>query len=156
MKLKAIGSGNNRQFICIKDIDLIDEINSLLPYYSSFNSLINDALKCGIPEIARGKTDRTISIEDDEQGLRIQEEKSSEVDYRMSEIVELLTEIVLNTTLIKSMLCGLYNVKEEELKTDKILGDRFKRGLYNNTPDCLYETEINMLRQINGYEGDDE
>ena len=152
MKLKEIGSGNNRQFICIKDIDLIGEINSLLPYYNSFNSLINDALKYGIPEIVREKNNRTIFIEEEGKGCRVQDEKPSEVDYHMGEIVELLTEIVLNTTLIKSMLCGLYNVKEAELKNDKILSDRFKRGLYNNTPDCLYETEINMLRQINEYE----
>lgn len=48
MRLKSIVNGNNRQFIRITDVDLLETIEKLLPYYDSFNALANHAIEHGL------------------------------------------------------------------------------------------------------------
>ena len=56
MKREDILSGNSRQYINVKDVELLLLIEQLLPYYSTFNKLLNDALRYGLPLLLDEKT----------------------------------------------------------------------------------------------------
>ena len=77
------------------------------------------------------------------------------LDPRIDEVIRLLSEIVMNTTLDKFMLSGLFNAKIQELENRQQLASRLSKGLLNNTPDCLYNTEIDMLKDMNRDEEDE-
>ena len=49
MNRERILKGNTRQYISIADTDLLEQIGELLPHYTTFNKLANDALRIGIP-----------------------------------------------------------------------------------------------------------
>ena len=149
MNREAILSGNSRQYISIKDVELLGYIERLLPHYTTFNKLLNDALRLGLPKLLEEKENIKITLEKEPKesiavsGNTIPE--SYEADNR--ELKNLLSEIVINTSLNKSMLSGLFNLKESEI-VNSMVKKRFSEGLLNNTPDCLFDTEIDMLKEI--------
>ena len=155
MNREAILSGNSRQYISVKDIELLGYIERLLPHYTTFNKLLNDALRLGLPKLLEEKENVKITFEKepkaDEPANAVLPE-SYEADNR--ELKSLLSEIVINTSLNKAMLSGLFNVKENEI-VSPIIRKKFSEGLLNNTPDCLFDTEIDMLKEISE-DNDDE
>lgn len=155
MNREAILSGNSRQYISVKDVELLEQIEKLLPHYTTFNKLLNDALRLGLPKLLEEKENVKITLEgkpkaDDTANTVMPE--SYEADNR--ELKSLLSEIVINTSLNKSMLSGLFNVKESEIANPTVRKN-FSEGLLNNTPDCLFDTEIDMLKEINKEEEDE-
>lgn len=115
MKREDILSGNSRQYINIKDVELLLLIEQLLPYYSTFNKLLNDALRYGLPLLLDEKTgNKKVLVEEPMETLPPQEIPTSQgyesaLDPRVDEMIRLLKELIMNTSLNKSMLCGLFN-----------------------------------------------
>ena len=161
MRLKSILNGSNRQFIRITDVDMLETIEALLPHYDSFNALANDALRYGLPLLLSEKMPKQITLADEPKyEERTQQETMPQcyenaLDPRIDEVIRLLSEIVMNTTLDKLMLSGLFNAKIQELENTPKLASRLSRGLLNNTPDCLYNTVIDMLKDMNKDEEDE-
>lgn len=143
-------------YIRLRDEDnwqIIDRLMMLPQYQTNRAKLINDALSIGLPVLLEQRFGKVIYKEEQEPTFVKTENPSDEklakaIDPRMTEIVSLLTEIVINTSLGKTMLCGLYNAKEMELNGGGIYPEKFSRGQYNSTPDCLSEAEIDMLKEI--------
>ena len=144
-----------RQYISINDATLWEQIEELYPYYTTFNKLVNDALKLGVPALIKQKTS-PITLADETTDQPQEKEIVYEVipDPRIDKVVSLLAEIAMNTTLNKYMLSGLFNAEVESLeKSSPMLSDRLSRGLLNHTPDCLDDLEIEMLKDM--YKEDD-
>lgn len=155
MNREAILSGNSRQYISVKDVELLEQIEKLLPHYTTFNKLLNDALRLGLPKLLEEKENVKITLEGKPKAgdtANTVMPESYESDNR--ELKSLLSEIVINTSLNKSMLSGLFNVKESEIANPTVR-KKFSEGLLNNTPDCLFDTEIDMLKEISE-DGEDE
>ncbi len=145
MNRNAILSGNTRQYISVTDCDMLEIIEKLLPYYKSFNRLVNDALQYGLPLLLESKQDNTVRLE--EQRPQVIEVKTIS-DERIAEMVRLLQEIVMNTTISKSILCSLFNAKSSELKDKPIPVEKFDSGAMRDTPTCLTKYEVDMLNAI--------
>lgn len=154
MKREAILSGNSRQYINIKDVELLLLIEQLLPYYSTFNKLLNDALRYGLPLLLDEKTgNKKVVVEEPTEAQPPRKTAHGQgyenaLDPRVDEIVRLLKELNMTTSLNKAMLCGLFNEKEKELPPKSMLAERLARGMYNHTPDCLFDMEIDMLKEM--------
>ena len=124
---------------------MLEIIEKLLPYYKSFNRLVNDALQYGLPLLLESKQDNTVRLE--EQRPQVIEVKTIS-DERIAEMVRLLQEIVMNTTISKSILCSLFNAKSSELKDKPIPVEKFDSGAMRDTPTCLTKYEVDMLNAI--------
>lgn len=150
MNRKAILSGNSRQYIDIKDIELLKQIEKLLPHYKTFNKLLNDALKLGLPILLKEKSNvkKITLLKEPKESIAVSGSaipNSYESDNK--EIRHLLSEIVINTSLNKSMLSGLFNLKENEIANFTVK-KRFSEGFFNNIPNCLFDAEIDMLKEV--------
>ena len=134
--------------------EMIDRLMTLPKYEKSRTALINNALDYGLPKL----------VEQEFGEVRLTEEPQEEQTYNVPmtptvvqtiddesivEIVRLLNEIVINTSITKSIASGMFNEKIEELKKDPALAERMKKGLFNSTPDCLFAKEIRMLKEMN-------
>ena len=148
-------------FFRLRDEDnweMLSKLMTLPQYQKNRAKLINDALSIGLPALIEMKFGEVKYI--DEPEIKTEPETvpkeiiSSSADGSPKEIISLLNEIVINTSLGKSMLCGLFNVKELEQKGIPVRADKFSRGQYNNTPDCLFGEEIDMLKDLSKKEED--
>lgn len=135
----------------VTDTDLLEQIGELLPYYTTFNKLANDALRIGIPILLeKKKYPKPITLQtDDSKGIPQEPTMENAVNPQADRIIQLLSDIVINTMTGKRMLEGLYNLREEELQSESpALAKRFGKGLFNHTPDCLFEEEVDMLKEL--------
>ena len=134
---------------------IMDRLMLFPEYEKNRAKLINDSLTIGLPLLLREKENGKIMLEEEPSGgekTSVVMPESYEADNR--ELKSLLSEIVINTSLNKSMLSGLFNVKESEIANPTIR-KKFSEGLLNNTPDCLFDTEIDMLKEMNKEEEDE-
>ena len=69
-------------------------------------------------------------------------------DKRIEEMVRLLQEIVLNTTLSKSMTASLFNERAKHLYGYSVRPEQFERGDFRDTPEYLVGHERMVMRQI--------
>lgn len=154
MRRDAILSGNTRQYINVKDVELLKYIEQILPYYTSFNKLLNDALRYGLPLLLEEKTGKEITLVEEPKAMRgsqnatMMKYDGTTLDTRIDEGIRLLSEIAMTTTLNKFMLCGLYNAKVNDLEPKATIVERLKKGIYNRMPNCLFETEMEMLKKL--------
>lgn len=148
MNRKAILDGNTRQYISVNDVDMLTIIEKLLPYYKSFNRLVNDALQYGLPMLLKSKNDNQVRPEEEQRPQQI--EVLTVSDEQMDEIVKLLQEIVMNTTISKSVVCSLFNAKSMELKAKPIPAEKFDSGAMRDTPTYLTKYEVEMLNALDG------
>lgn len=151
MNKERIVNKKSRQYISIQDQTVWEQIEQLLPYYTTFNKLINDALNYGVPMLMDAKT-KPITYEDVAPPVQPQMQKipGEILDPKIDEVIYLLKEIVLDTSIQRKMINGLFNVKEIELGGGIPNAVRFTQGKYNSTPDCLFEEEINALKDLFG------
>lgn len=146
MNRNAILSGNTRQYISITDCDMLEIIEKLLPNYKSFNRLVNDALQYGLPMLLESKLGDQVRLEEEQRPQAIEVKTVS--DERIAEMVKLLQEIVMNTTISKSIVCSLFNAKSAELKGKPIPAEKFDSGAMRDTPTCLTKYEVDMLNAM--------
>ncbi|MBD5585705.1 MAG: hypothetical protein HDQ88_11535 [Clostridia bacterium] len=146
MNRNAILSGNTRQYISVTDCYMLEMIEKLLPHYKSFNRLVNDALQYGLPMLMESKLGDRVQLEEEKRPQPIEVKTVS--DESIAEIVKLLQEIVMNTTINKSVLCSLFNAKSSELKGKPIPAEKFDSGAMRDTPTCFMKYEIDMLNAM--------
>ena len=146
MNRNAILSGNTRQYISVTDCDMLEIIEKLLPYYKSFNRLLNNALQYGLPMLLESKLGDQVRLEEEQRPQQIEVKTVS--DDRIVEMVKLLQEIVMNTTISKSIVCSLFNAKSVELKDKPIPVEKFDSGAMRDTPTCLTKYEVDMLNAM--------
>lgn len=146
MNRNGILSGNTRQYISITDCDLLEIIDKLLPYYKSFNRLVNDALQYGLPMLLESKLDNPVRLEEEQRPQAI--EVKTVHDESIAEMVKLLQEIVMNTTLSRWTTCSLFNAKSAELKGKPLSAEKFDSGAMRDTPTCLTKYEVDMLNAM--------
>ena len=130
--------------------EMIDRLMTLPKYAKSRTSLINNALDLGLPLLIEREFGE-VKIESDypiTRRKRVQTGSQNVTDDLLKEIIRLLSEVVMNTTITKTMLCGLYQAKDMELAGQTVRSDRFSKGKYNYTPNCLYGMEIDLLKDV--------
>lgn len=133
----------------IADSDITEQINRImkLPEYKSFNQVVNDALFYGLPMLCEKlfgetKLSEEIMPPSQRQSFGGLDKKSFDV------IVKLLKETVLNVTINKSILSSLFHGKSLEYKGCKVDAENFENGLISDTPDYLYEYELEGLKKM--------
>ena len=142
-------TGNSRQYIRISDVDLLKDIDKLLPEYKSFNQLANHALSIGVDIILRKDKPHTEDIEkQSEKDSSIKAEVSDKTNQLLDEIKRLLSEIIMNTTIEKAVVCSLFNAVSKYLKGIPPRSDKYDDGAYRYTPDFLNETENELLKRL--------
>lgn len=148
MNRNSILSGNTRQYISVNDVDMLAMIEKLLPYYKSFNQLANDALQYGLPMLLESKRNKAVRLDEEQRPQAI--EVKTVPDERIAEMVTLLQEIVMNTTISKAVVCSLFNAKSAELKGRPLSAEKFDSGAMRDTPTCLAKYEVDMLNEMDG------
>lgn len=129
---------------------IIDKLMCLSEYEKNRAKLLNDALTIGLPILLKEKVNvKKITLaKEPKESIAVRGSaipNSYESDNK--EIRRLLSEIVINTSLNKSMLSGLFNLKENEIANFTVK-KRFSEGFFNNIPNCLFDAEIDMLKEV--------
>ncbi len=135
--------------IRIADSDITKQINRImeLPEYKSFNQVVNDALFYGLPILCEKLFGETKLSEEttppsQRQSFGGLDKKSFDV------IVKLLKETVLNVTINKSILSSLFHGKSLEYKGCEVDAENFENGMISDTPDYLYDYELEGLKKM--------
>lgn len=138
-----------QKHIRIADSDITEQINRImkLPEYKSFNQVVNDALFYGLPILCEKLFGETKLSEEttppsQRQSFGGLDKKSFDV------IVKLLKETVLNVTINKSILSSLFHGKSLEYKGCEVDAENFENGLISDTPDYLYDYELEGLKKM--------
>ena len=127
---------------------ILDKLMTLPEYERNRAKLLNDALSIGLPILLEEKYSGKVilpAVKEESATKSISRYQSQNTDNK--EIKGLLSEIVMNTSLNKAMLSALFNLKEKEISNPTLAG-RFKHGELNNIPDCLFDAQIDMLKEI--------
>lgn len=139
-----------RRYIRITDVEswrLIDKISQDETYSKSFNKIITDALFYGLPVLYEklfGEV--TVPDEPTPPSQRKQAEGIDEKSFNV--IVKLLKETVLNVTINKSILSSLYHELGRVGDVLKLDNDLYEKGLMSDTPDYLYDYELEGLKKM--------
>lgn len=150
MNRNAILSGNTRQYISVTEVEMLEQIAELLPFYKSFNMLANDALRLGLPLLLKEKTDKEIALGSESAVLQevmpVQVQTVS--DERIEEMIRLLSECAVNATITKFVACSLFNGKCRELNGESLQAKQLEGGELRATPAYMEDYELEMLQSI--------
>ncbi len=130
---------------------MIDRLMTLPHYANNRASLINNALTYGLPKLIEEEFgEKTLEDEPYEQPteksvVQVQEAIPNE---RIDQLIRLLQEIVMNTTISKSLICSLFNVKSAELRGKPTSAEKFDGGAMRDTPTCMTKYEIERLNEM--------
>lgn len=130
---------------------MIDRLMTLPHYANNRASLINNALSYGLPKLIESEFgEKMLNEEPNEQPTEKSAVQIMEnvYDERIDEIVRLLQEIIMNTTISKSLVCSLFNAKSAELKGKPPSAIKFDSGAMRDTPNCMVKYEIDMLNEM--------
>lgn len=134
--------------IRITDKEISEQIERImeLPEYKSFNKVITEALFYGVPMLCE-KLFGEVRLE--EAAPYCPPIKSNELEDRHFRVmIQLLKEMVMNVVINKSILSSLFHAKEYDNKGLSIDNEMFTNGLMSDTPDYLYEFEIENMKKI--------
>lgn len=137
-----------RRYIRITDTEswrLIDEI-AKEERYGSFNKIIGDALYYGLPILYENLYGETKLPQEEAPPS---ERKANRLeDKHFQTMIRLLKETVLNVTINKSILSSLFHGKCLEYKGCRVDAENFENGLISDTPDYLYDYELEGLKKM--------
>ena len=146
---RNISDNRARRYIRITDTEcwqMIDKISQDEKYKNSFNKIINDALFYGLPLLYE-KLYGVAVLSAEESPLS--ERKISRLeDKQFAVMIRLLKETVLNVTINKSILSSLFHGKCLEYKGGKVDAENFENGIISDTPDYLYDYEMDGLKKL--------
>jgi hypothetical protein len=148
MNRNAILNGNTRQYISVTDMEMLEQISELLPFYKSFNMLANDALRLGLPKLINEKKGAEISTNSKIETVLPTTQMQAVVDERIEEIIRLLSECAVNSTITKFIACSLFNVKCRELNGESLRAKNLQSGELRATPAYMEDYELEMLQSI--------
>lgn len=131
---------------------MIDRLMELPKYAKSRTSLLNNALAYGLPKLIEDEFgEKTLYDEPYEQRAEkpaVQIITESVRDERIDEMIRLLQEVVMNTTISKSLVCSLFNAKSAELNGKPLSAKKFDSGAMRDTPTCMTKYEIDRLNEM--------
>ena len=137
-----------QKHIRITDMDITEQIEHVmkLPEYKSFNKVVNDALFYGLPVLCNKLFgEATLS----EETVRPSQREICHLeDEHFQTMIRLLKETVLNVTINKSILSSLFHELEQVNQNFGIDNELYKNGLMSDTPDYLYDYEIDGLKKM--------
>ncbi len=134
--------------IRITDIEIGKQIEHImeLPEYKSLNKVITEALFYGVPMLCE-KLFGEVSLGD--AAPYNPPIKSNELEDRHFRVmIQLLKETAINVVINKSILSSLFHAKEFENKGLRIDNEQFAKGLMSDTPDYLYDFEIEHVKKM--------
>ena len=124
--------------------DYIDKIMTHPDYDKSFNKVINSALLFGLPELHRRLFDK-VEIDGEEKTVSVPRKYSEDALY--FELVRLMRENIANQVVLKRLVCSIFNLLAVWGEGAR-MGEAFKKGFLNDTPDYLVNEEIRMLKDV--------
>ncbi len=130
---------------------MIDRLMTLPHYANNRASLINNALTYGLPKLIEEEFgEKTLKGEPNEQPTEksVVQVQEAIPDERIDQLIRLLQEIVMNTTISKSLICSLFNVKSAELRGKPTSAEKFDGGAMRDTPTCMTKYEIERLNEM--------
>ncbi len=130
---------------------MIDRLMTLPHYANNRASLINNALTYGLPKLIEEEFgEKTLCDEPCEQPTEklVVQVQEAIPDERIDQLIRLLQEIVMNTTISKSLICSLFNVKSAELRGKPTSAEKFDGGAMRDTPTCMTKYEIERLNEM--------
>jgi len=138
-----------QKHIRIADSDITEQINRImkLPEYKSFNQVVNDALFYGLPILCE-KLFGKVELKEETAPPSIRQSFGGLDKKSFDVIVRLLKETVLNVTINKSILSSLFHGKSLEYKGCEVDAENFENGLISDTPDYLYDYELEGLKKM--------
>ena len=138
-----------QKHIRITDSDITERINRVmeLPEYKSFNKVINDALFYGLP-ILCNKLFGEVELAEETEPPTIRNSFGGLDEKSFAVIVKLLKETVLNVTINKSILSSLFHDLGRINKVLNLDGELYEQGLMSDTPDYLYDYEMDGLKKM--------
>lgn len=141
-----------QKHIRITDSDITEQIERVMehPDYKSFSKVVNDALFYGLPILCE-KLFGEVTLSEETAPPSQRQTAESLDDKSFNVLVKLLKEVVLNVTINKSILSSLFNNTERMNKAfglGKDLNELYEKGLMSDTPDYLYEYELEGLKKM--------
>ncbi len=135
--------------IRIADEEINAKINCILelPEYKSFNQVVNDALFYGLP-ILYEKLFGEVALSEETTPPSQRQNSESMDDKSFNVLVKLLKETVLNVTINKSILSSLFHDLGRINKVLNLDGEQYEQGLMSDTPDYLYDYEMEGLKKM--------
>lgn len=135
--------------IRIADEETNSKINRImeLPEYKSFNKVVNDALFYGLPILCE-KLFGEVELSEESAPPTVRESFGGLDDKSFKVIVKLLKETVLNVTINKSILSSLFHDLGRINKALNLDGEMYEQGLMSDTPDYLYDYEMDGLKKM--------
>ena len=131
---------------------MLDKLMTLPKYAKSRTSLINNALAYGLPKLIEDEFgEKTLNAEPYEQPTEksaVQISTENDHDEHIAEVVRLLQEIIMNTTISKSLVCSLFNAKSAELNGKPPSAIKFDSGAMRDTPTYMTKYEIDRLNEM--------
>ncbi len=131
---------------------MIDRLMTLPHYANNRASVLNNALSYGLPKLIEDEFgEKTLNAEPYEQPTeKSAVQISTENDHyeHIAEVVRLLQEIIMNTTISKSLVCSLFNAKSAELKGKPPSAIKFDSGAMRDTPTYMTKYEIDRLNEM--------
>jgi hypothetical protein len=127
--------------------EMIDKLMTIPKYARSRTALILRALDFGLPLVM----DEEFCMPVADKGLNeyIPAEPDDDVKSNtLKEIVYLLHDIDMNTTITKSLACSLFNERCKSLNGTQVDGERFTKGGLRATPDYMEGYELAQLKMI--------
>ena len=149
MKRKEVDKAVDRH-IRITDMYIMEQIDEIMEdsEYNSFSKVINDALFYGLP-ILRNKLYGEVTLDDEQPTPSRPQINGSMLDDELFDtIVKLMKETVINVTINKSILSSIYHDLERVNKVLQLDNDLYEKGLMSDTPDYLYEYELEWLKKL--------
>lgn len=129
---------------------MVDRLMTLPHYANNRAGLLNKALSYGLPKLIEEEFGEIVY---DNSGEQPTEKSAVHIlnnvpDERIEKIVRLLQEVIMNTTISKSLVCALFNAKSAELNGKPIAAKKFDSGAMRDTPTCMTKYEIEMLNEM--------
>lgn len=125
----------------------INRIMTLPGYRKSCNRVINEALFYGLPLLCEKLFGEVTLSEETAPPLQRQNGESLD-EKSLNVLVKLLKETVLNVTINKSILSSLFHDLGRINKALNLDGEQYEQGLMSDTPDYLYEYEMEGLKKM--------
>lgn len=138
-----------QKHIRITDSTIREQIDRVmeLPEYKSLSQVVNDALFYGLPILCE-KLFEEAELSEETAPPTIRQSFGGLDEKSFDVIVRLLKETVLNVTINKSILSSLFHGKCLEYKGCKVDAENFEDGQISDTPDYLYNYELDGLKKM--------
>ena len=138
---------------------MIDRLMTLPHYANNRAAVLNKALSYGLPKLIEDEFGEIKYSDDEQQRPQLNEQTvqiiERVVDERADIIARLLQEVIMNTTISKSLVCSLFNAKNAELNDKPLSGKRFDEGGLRYTPTCMEKYEVDRLNEMDDDDEDD-